>query len=162
MTDSRTFQDFKLTYLKRTEIALAVEAYLDMVAEIKQFGSPILPTGKTSDFVYELLQSQYDAGNVCYAAYHGDDPFPIAYSLVFENRSVDLEYRIFHGLGLYIEPEFRKKGLGTEMIRYTLDDLKRKGIKKFIANFTSRESSSKIIKEFDFEPLHGNVCKNFF
>lgn len=160
--DSRTFQDFRLTYLKRTEIALAVDAYENMVYEIKQFGSPIKATKKTTDFVYELLQSQYDAGNVCYVAYHGDDTFPIAFSLVFENVSVDLDYRIFHGLGLYIEEPHRRKGLGTEMIRYTLDDLMAKGVKKFIANFTNRESSDKIIKEFGFESMKGNVCRNFF
>lgn len=162
MTDSQNSQDFKIKTLPRELISLAVDAYGIMLDEIKQFGSPILNTKKTIDFVYDLLQYQYEKGNVCYAAYVPSDMFPIGYSLVFENLSVDLEFRIFHGLGLFVEPEYRKQNIGTKLIEYTLEDLKQKGVKRFVASFTERESSSKIIKEFGFELISGNVCKNFF
>lgn len=162
MTDSQNFRDFKIKVLPREEISLAVDAYGRMLDEIREFDSPILNTKKTTDFVYDLLQYQYMRGNVCYGAYCPYDAFPVGYSLVFENLSVDLEYRIFNGLGLFIEPEYRKVGLGTKMIEFTLNDLKEKGVKRFVANFTERKSSSKIIKDFEFELINGNVCKNFY
>lgn len=162
MTDLKSFQDFKFEYLKRSQISLAVDAYERMLFEIKEFGSPIKATKKTIDFVYDLLHHQYDNNNVCYVATSLQDVFPIAFSLVFENLSIDLDYRIFNGLGLFIEPEYRKKGLGIAMIQYTINDLQKKGVKKFVANFTERESSNKVIEHFGFESMKGTVCKNFF
>jgi GNAT superfamily N-acetyltransferase len=131
-----------------------------MLEEINVLGSPILNTEKTRTYVTQLLVSQYNNGNeLGYAAYIDDEIFPVAYSLVFENIAFDLKYRMFNGLGLYVEPEHRGKGLGTEMIRFTLDHLREIGCKKFVASFI-RESSNKVIQEFGFEQIPGSVWLN--
>lgn len=157
----QSFPNYNFRPLKSGEISFALDAYEEMLKEIQHYEeSYILPTKRTIDAVANILIHNYKKGNECYCV--TDNELIIGYSLVMENDGFDTKYKIFNGLGLYIEPEYRKKGLAQGLIGYTLDKVKEKGAVKFIASFIlERPSSEAIMNRFGFQKSLGIACKTF-
>lgn len=155
-------QGYSIRSMRRNEIAFAVDAYGEMLKEISKYDEvDLVFSQKNLETARNILEYQYANGNQCYVAVD-EDGMIIAYALIMENKHFDTKGRVFCGLGLYVEPEYRKLGIATALIQHIFDELEKLGVRKFHCNFISeRPSSSKVIEHFNLITNPFQVCKLF-
>jgi GNAT superfamily N-acetyltransferase len=161
--DLETPQSFSIRPMRRGEISLAVNAYGEMLKETEQFDEvDLIYSERNLETCRILLEHHYNIGNVCHVA--EVDNLSVGYASSLQNVTFDLKdaRKVYCGFFLYVEPEYRKLGIGVGLIQATLDFVESMGGTKFHCNFISeRESSQMMVARFGLVANPLQVTKFF-
>lgn len=121
----------KCRVARESEIAFLVDAFKLTLIEIlnkKTRDIDILPSQRTLDNLHSLIKESYSRGYVSYIVETCEEEMIGYMVFIANNLAFDLNKNVCTLMTLYIEPEYRNKGVGKFMINSVEPFLKKIGV----------------------------------
>lgn len=111
------------------------------------------------DYCVDLAARTLDAGTAVYDYFNGDSYFVFLTDGGF--GAVMVNYDTADLLDIAVEPELRKKGIGSALMQFMIDECISRGVKEiFLEVRTTNTGATSLYKKFGFEQI--SIRKNYY